>query len=99
MRRNIESLLGARVWLWWWSCHSSGNGLSFPVAEGSEEPWPPQDSHGNEHGIKNPVLRPVGEKVTYNLDAEYLDRNYHDAVSLKPRRAILFTASSATDEN
>jgi len=61
MRRNIESLLGASVWLWWWSCHISGNGLSFPIAEGSgqsnnlslhdvdmsvEEPWPPRDSHG-----------------------------------------------------
>jgi len=64
MRRNIESLLGPSVWLWWWSCHIPGNGLSFPIAEGSEEPWPPPDSHGNEHGIKNPASRPVSEMVT-----------------------------------
>lgn len=113
MRRNVELLLGASVWLWWWSCHISGNGLSFPIAEGSgqsdnlslrnvdvslEEPWPPRGSHGNEHGTKNPASRPVGEKVTYNLDARCFDKNYHDA-SLKPRRAMLFTACSTTDEN
>ncbi|KAF8336733.1 DHHC palmitoyltransferase-domain-containing protein [Amanita rubescens] len=115
MRRNIASLLGASVYVWWWSCHTPGNGLSFPTVEGSgqsnnlslhnvdtsvEEPWPPHDSHGNGQGIKNPASWPVREKVTYNLDAQYFDRNYHDSVPLKPRRAILFTTTSfATDEN
>jgi len=99
MRRNIESLLGPSVWLWWWSCHIPGNGLSFPIAEGSKEPWPPPDSHGNEHGIKNQASRPVSELVTHNLDEQYFDRNYHDSVSLRPRRAMLCTTSFATDEN
>ena len=115
IRRNIESLLGASVWLWWWSCHALRNGTSFPIAESSgqssnlslhnvdmsvEELWPSRDSHGNEHGIKNPASCPVGEMVAHNLNTtHYSDRNYHDSVSLKPRRAILFTASFTTDEN
>jgi hypothetical protein len=114
MRRNMESLLGPNVWLWWWSCHIPGNGLSYPIAEGSgqsnnlslhnvdtsvEEPWPPSDSCGNKHGIKNQAQRPVSEMVTHNLNDHYFDRNYHDSASLRPRRAILCAASFATDEN
>lgn len=35
IRRNIESLLGSSIWLWWWPSRASGDGLSFPIVEDS----------------------------------------------------------------
>jgi len=50
-------------------------------------------------GIRNPASRLVGEMVTYNLNVHYFDRNYHDSLSLKPRRAMLLAVSFATNEH
>ncbi|KAK2465741.1 hypothetical protein APHAL10511_002285 [Amanita phalloides] len=83
---NIESLFGPKVWLWWWPSQRPGDGLKFPIIEGSEEPWPPRDQ--DEADATN---------VDYGDLYHSFDPKLHDSASLRPRRAILFTASQAED--
>ncbi|KAF8690909.1 hypothetical protein AX14_002946 [Amanita brunnescens Koide BX004] len=99
VRCNIESLLGASIWLWWWPCRASGDGLSFSIAEGSEEPWPPQEPDQAMYEIQLPSSCHIGGNVDYNQDVFSFDPKPHDAASLRPRRAILFTASPTADDN
>ncbi|KAK2461444.1 hypothetical protein APHAL10511_005907 [Amanita phalloides] len=56
VRRNIESVLGPKLWLWCWPSRTLSNGLKFELAEGDdlEQSWPPEDPDRTDHKLVLP---------------------------------------------
>ncbi|KAF8640367.1 hypothetical protein AX17_000038 [Amanita inopinata Kibby_2008] len=87
-RRNIESVLGHKSWLWCFPTSTPGTGLRFELAEGDdvEQWWPPQDPDRIEHEFNLPESPWTYDNDSLNPDLQPSNSQSRQSSTVKRRR-------------